>query len=225
MRTVGDEVKDKNDDDELVDGVEEMEGRDIIGAINGIWDGNVLTKLEKVLEAQRRKVQHIGHVMRFLEQHGAVLHQFTDARQAVKAALADFNQEEGVVLDFDLSADNLETMIKLPKREQTRTSSRESYPRGDPRRGELLRRVGAYTSHISKWREQRDRGTLTSQHQPTSGRPAQPRDPQQEELARLRAENARLQAELDKAQFVIAIQKKVATLLGETAPTSSEHDR
>ncbi len=28
----------------------------------------------------------------------------------------------------------------------------ESYPHGDPRRGALLRRVGAYTSHISKWR-------------------------------------------------------------------------
>ncbi len=101
----------------------------------------------------------------------------------------------------------------------------ESYPRGDPRRGELLRRVGAYTSHISKWREQCDRGTLTGQQQPTPGRPAQPRDPQQEEIARLRAENARLQAELDKAQFVIAIQKKVATLLGETATTPSKHDR
>jgi transposase len=101
----------------------------------------------------------------------------------------------------------------------------ESYPRGDHRRGELLRRVGAYTSHISKWRDQRDRGTLTGQQQPTAGRPAQPRDPQQEEIARLRAENARLQAELDKAQFVIAIQKKVATLLGETASTPSEHDR
>lgn len=101
----------------------------------------------------------------------------------------------------------------------------ESYPRGDPRRGELLRRVGAYTSHISKWRDQRDRGTLTGQQQPSAGRPARPRDPQQDEIARLRAENARLQAELDKAQFVIAIQKKVATLLGETAPTSPEHDR
>jgi transposase-like protein len=96
----------------------------------------------------------------------------------------------------------------------------ESYPRGDPRRGELLRRVGAYTSHISKWRDQRDRATLTSQHQPTTGRPAQPRDPQLDELARLQRENARLQAELHKAQLVIAIQKKVATLLGETAATS-----
>lgn len=100
----------------------------------------------------------------------------------------------------------------------------ESYLRGDPRRGELLRRVGAYTSHISKLRDQRDRGTLTSQQQPSAGRPAQPRDPQQEELARLQRENARLKAELEKAQFVIAIRKKVAMLLGETATRPPTND-
>lgn len=99
----------------------------------------------------------------------------------------------------------------------------ESYERGDPRRGELLRRVGAYTSHISKWRDQRDRGTLTGLKQPAGGRPAQPRDPQQEELARLQRENARLTTELEKAQFVISIQKKVATLLGMT-PASLPND-
>lgn len=100
----------------------------------------------------------------------------------------------------------------------------ESYERGDPRRGELLRRVGAYTSHISKWRAQHDRGTLTSHKQPTSGRPVQPRDPQQEEITRLQRENARLAAELDKAQFVITMQKKVATLLGETPASLSNDD-
>ena len=36
----------------------------------------------------------------------------------------------------------------------------ESYPHGDPRRGALLRRSGAYTSHISKWRKQRQNGAL-----------------------------------------------------------------
>lgn len=99
----------------------------------------------------------------------------------------------------------------------------ESYPRGDPRRGELLRRVGAYTSHISKWRDQRDRGSLTSLKQPPIGRPAQSRDPQQEEITRLQRENARLAAELHKAQFVISVQKKVAMLLGET-PASLPND-
>lgn len=99
----------------------------------------------------------------------------------------------------------------------------EAYERGDTRRGELLRREGAYTSHISKWRAQRDRGTLTSHKQPASGRPIQPRDPQQEEITRLQRENARLAAELDKAQFVISMQKKVATLLGMT-PASLPND-
>jgi transposase-like protein len=95
----------------------------------------------------------------------------------------------------------------------------ESYPRGDPRRGELLRRQGAYTSHISKWRDQRDRGSLTSQTLPALGRPAQPRDPQQQEIVRLQRENARLQAELLKATTIIDVQKKVATLLGMTFPS------
>lgn len=100
----------------------------------------------------------------------------------------------------------------------------EAYERGDPRRGELLRRMGAYTSHISKWRAQRDRGSLTSHTQPASGRPVQPRDPQQEEITRLQRENARLAAELDKAQFVITRQKKVATLLGMTPPSLPNDD-
>lgn len=100
----------------------------------------------------------------------------------------------------------------------------ESYPRGDPRRGQLLRRVGAYSSHMSKWRDQRDRGTLTSKQQPASGRPLQPHDPQQEEIARLQQEVARLQTELHKATTVIDVQKKIATLLGiiPASPPSGE---
>ena len=83
----------------------------------------------------------------------------------------------------------------------------ESYPRGDPRRGELLRRVGAYSSHMSTWRDQRERGPLTSKEHPAAGRPAHPRDPQLDEIARLRAEHARLQVELHKATTVIEVQK------------------
>jgi transposase len=89
----------------------------------------------------------------------------------------------------------------------------ESYPKGDPRRGALLRRHGLYTSHISKWRAQRASGALTPR---PAGRPAQLRDPQQDENARLQREVARLQAELHKATTIIDIQKKVATLLGVT---------
>ncbi len=100
----------------------------------------------------------------------------------------------------------------------------ESYPQGDPRRGELLRRHGLYTSHISKWRAQRDRGARASLEPRPAGRPVQPRDPQQDEIARLQRENARLQAELHKAETIIEIQKKVATLLGVPLPTPPNGD-
>jgi hypothetical protein len=95
----------------------------------------------------------------------------------------------------------------------------ESYPKGDPRRGELLRRHGLYTSHMSKWRTQRDQGALARLEPRATGRPAQVRDPQQEVIARLQQENARLQSELHKAQTILEIQKKVATLLGMTLAT------
>ena len=89
----------------------------------------------------------------------------------------------------------------------------ESYPQGDPRRGALLRRVGAYTSHISKWRKQRDRGALARLAPQVPGRKPQPRDPLQDELERLRKENARLQERLHKAETVIEIQKKLPRCL------------
>jgi transposase len=90
----------------------------------------------------------------------------------------------------------------------------ESYPKGDTRRGELLRRHGLYTSHMSKWRAQRDRGALARLEPRPAGRPANDRDPQQlDELARLQRENARLQTELHKATTIIEIQKKLRRCL------------
>ena len=64
-------------------------------------------------------------------------------------------------------------------------------------KGALLRREGLYTSLISEWRKQRDRGALQALATP-SGRP--PADPVERENARLRRENQRLTAELDKAK-------------------------
>lgn len=99
----------------------------------------------------------------------------------------------------------------------------ESYPKGDPRRGELLRRHGLYSSHMSKWREQRDRGALSLTSQPSPGRPQLPPDPQCDEIARLQREVARLQHELHKATTIIDVQKKMATLLG-LEPTTLPSD-
>jgi hypothetical protein len=60
-----------------------------------------------------------------------------------------------------------------------------------------LRREGLYTSLISAWRSQRDQGALAALATP-SGRPQA--DPRDRENTKLRKENERLAAELDKAR-------------------------
>jgi transposase len=86
-------------------------------------------------------------------------------------------------------------------------------------KGALLRREGLYTSLISEWRKQRDHGALQALGT-TPGRPAA--DPRDQEVARLRRENARLQADLAKAHKVIEVQGKLSALLEQLATGSAE---
>lgn len=67
-------------------------------------------------------------------------------------------------------------------------------------KGVLLRWEGLYTSLISEWRKQRDRGALEALSA-KAGRPAA--DPLERENVRLRRENQHLSTELDKARKVI----------------------
>ena len=68
------------------------------------------------------------------------------------------------------------------------------------RRGALLRRKGIYTSHISKWRQQRNRGALTALSPQPRGPKPEPANPLADEVARLQQENTRLQARLATAE-------------------------
>lgn len=89
-------------------------------------------------------------------------------------------------------------------------------------KGALLRREGLYTSLISAWREQRDRGALEALGRPAGAAPA---SAQEKETARLRRENERLTAELDKARRVIEIQGKLSALLDQLSTDSSKNER
>ena len=94
----------------------------------------------------------------------------------------------------------------------------EEYERLDKAaKGALLRREGLYTSLISEWRKQRDRGALQALAKPAGRQPADPRDQQ---VARLRKENQRLAGELDKARKVIGVQGKLSALLEQLATDS-----
>jgi transposase len=70
-----------------------------------------------------------------------------------------------------------------------------------------LRREGLYTSLVSEWRKQRDRGALAAL---IATRGPKPADPTRRENERLAAENARLQAELDTARKVVGVQGELS---------------
>ncbi len=84
--------------------------------------------------------------------------------------------------------------------------------------GELLRREGLYTSHLTYWRKQVRDGALRELGRPRGRKPVDKRDAQVAALTR-RAERA--EAELAKARRVIEIQGNVSALLEEMLGTDS----
>ena len=77
----------------------------------------------------------------------------------------------------------------------------------DGSKGAYLRRNGLFDSAIGEWRKELTSGSASK----TSGRKAL--GSTGKELRRLREQNERLQAELDRANVVIEVQKKVSQLL------------
>ena len=77
--------------------------------------------------------------------------------------------------------------------------------------GALLRLEGLYSSHLTAWRRQRERGELDGLSPQKRGPKA---DPQAIELARLKRENERLRERLRQAELIIDVQKKVSQMLG-----------
>lgn len=86
-------------------------------------------------------------------------------------------------------------------------------------KGALLRREGLYTSLISAWRDQRDRGALEALGRSSGAAPASAAE---KEAARLRKENERLTGELDTARKVIEIQGKLSALLDQLSTDSAK---
>ena len=86
-------------------------------------------------------------------------------------------------------------------------------------RGALLRREGLYTSLISAWRDQRDRGAKEALGRSGGAAPA---TAAQKEAARLRKENERLRSDLDKAEAVIEVQGKLSALLDQFSTSSND---
>jgi transposase len=90
--------------------------------------------------------------------------------------------------------------------------------------GALQRREGLYSSHLVTWRRERESGILKGLTPQKRG-PKSKRNPQEEEMQKLRRENQRLTEQLRKAEIVIDVQKKVGALLGWPLPKTDPEEK
>ena len=79
--------------------------------------------------------------------------------------------------------------------------------------GALMRREGVYSSSLSTWRRQREAADLAALAPQKRGPKINPARLDTLQIAQLTRERDKLKAQLDKANLVIAVQKKVAALL------------
>ena len=88
--------------------------------------------------------------------------------------------------------------------------------------GAIVRREGLYWSHVTTWRRQRREGTLRALAGSKRGR--KPKSAAEIENEQLRRRLAKAERGLEKAQLIIAAQKKLATILGTDLPKIIERD-
>ena len=79
--------------------------------------------------------------------------------------------------------------------------------------GALMRREGVYSSSLSTWRRQREAADLVALAPQKRGPKADPSRADALQIAQLTRDNDKLKVQLDKANLVIEVQKKVGALL------------
>lgn len=87
--------------------------------------------------------------------------------------------------------------------------------------GALLRREGLYSSHLTKWRQDRDRGALAALVPKKRGRKPSPHT----RIAQLERANAQLEARLERAELIIDAQKKLCAIFASEQQDLMTGDR
>ena len=86
--------------------------------------------------------------------------------------------------------------------------------------GALLRREGLYSSHLTTWRQARDRGELARGAMAKKRGPKPTaRDERDKRIAELERQVAKQTLRAERAEAIAEIQKKVAALLGRPFPS------
>ena len=90
--------------------------------------------------------------------------------------------------------------------------------------GALLRREGLYSSNVTAWRKQRDRGVLEGLTHKRRGPLPKGHNPLADKFKELEKENARLRARAERAEGLVELQKKVSEILGIELKHNGEKD-
>jgi len=91
--------------------------------------------------------------------------------------------------------------------------------------GALLRREGLYSSNLTVWRKQRERGEIEGLAQKKRGPLPKEKNPLAAKVATLERENRQLRARSERAEGLVELQKKVSEILGIELKHNEEKDR
>jgi len=98
----------------------------------------------------------------------------------------------------------------------------DSAPDGE--KGAVLRREGLYSSHVIEWARARDAGALAGVTDSRESGKRSRRSAESVELERLRARNAKLEADLLKTLTALEIMGKAHALLGQLSESAEDQD-
>ncbi len=90
--------------------------------------------------------------------------------------------------------------------------------------GALLRREGLYSSNLTAWRKQREKGKVEGLSQKRRGPLPKEKNPLADKVKALERETARLRARAERAEGLVELQKKVSEILGIELKHTGEKD-
>ena len=134
----------------------------------------------------------------------------------------------GVMEGVESSSSEVEVMAKPTRRRYTaeyklRVLREAEACKGRGEIGALLRREGLYSSNLTQWRKQRERGELEGLSRKRGPSP-KPRNPLADKVRALERETARLKARAERAEGLVELQKKVSEILGIELRRNGEKD-
>ena len=134
----------------------------------------------------------------------------------------------GVMEGVESSSSEVEVMAKPTRRRYTaeyklRILRAAEACSGRGEIGALLRREGLYSSNLTQWRKQRERGELEGLSRKRGPLP-KGKNSLADKVKVLERENARLKARAERAEGLVEIQKKVSEILGIELKHNGEKD-